>query len=241
MPVKWYGSLLLIVLVGVVSIVYSRYERQHPVAGTPPIIGSKWYAAFAVDVCGIVQPNLAVNPNSAANPGIHTNGDGVIRIEPTKASDAGDNATLARFVADYPTFGLTSSSLTIPGERARTNGQTCPKQTPDVGRPGTIQIKVWPSAQAPGVDQPTTTTDPAGVKLVNGQLITVAFVPSGAAIPKPSPTAIAAMQQAVSQVGARTTLPATISTTTLPRSVTPSTVPPITSTTKSTGGAQPSK
>ena len=35
MPVQWYGSLVLIVLVGVVAIVYSRYEDQHP-DGRPP-------------------------------------------------------------------------------------------------------------------------------------------------------------------------------------------------------------
>src|SRR5579863_3465178 len=144
MPVKWYGSLLLIVLIGVASVVYSRYERQNPVAGTPPAIGTHWYAAFAVDVCGTVQPNLPTNPNSTTNPGIHTDGDGVIRIEPTKAADAGNNATLARFVADYPKFALTATSLTIPGEKAHTNGQKCAKGTPDAGKVGRVQIKMWP-------------------------------------------------------------------------------------------------
>jgi hypothetical protein len=229
MPVKWYGTLVLIVLVGVVSIVYSRYEAENPSAGTPPTVGSHWYASLAVDVCGTVQPDLATNPNSTSNPGIHTDGDGVIRIEPTKAADAGNNATLSRFVTDYPKFGLTSTSLTIPGEKALKNGEKCPKQTPDVGKTGEVQIKVWPSATAPGVNNPTTTTDPTSVKLADGQLITVAFLPSGSTIPKPSATTITTMLQAISTAGSTTTTAPLTATTTTPTSAT--TTAPLTATT----------
>ncbi|MGH9016311.1 MAG: hypothetical protein ACRDY1_01065 [Acidimicrobiales bacterium] len=261
MPVKWYGTLALIVVIGVLAIVYSRYEREHPGAsGPPPTIGQHWYAALAVDICGNVQPDLAANPNSTSNPGIHTDGDGVIRIEPTKAADAGNNATLARFVADYPKFGLTSTSLTVPGEKARTNGEKCPKGTPDSGKAGTVAIKMWPSSTAPGVNQPVTTTDASGLKLADGQLITIGFVPAGTALPKPSATTITTMVQAISDngttttsapIGTSTTVPASSSTTaassstTAPASTT--TTAPATTTTvasKSTttsAGGQPSR
>jgi len=251
MPVKWYGSLFLIILLGVVFIVYSRYERQHPAAGTPPVAGTThWYASFAIDICGNVQPNLPTNPNTTSNPGIHTDGDGVIRIEPTKPIDAGNNATLSRFVSEYPKFDLTPTSLTIPGEKPRTNGEKCPGLTPDAGKPGTVQIKVWPSSTAPGVNQPTTTSDASGVKLVDGQLITVAFLPSGSNIPKPGAATITTMLQAISQAGttattsplrASTIPPLSATTTTTPNSATTSTVAPTTSTTNSTTGGQPSK
>jgi hypothetical protein len=234
-PVKWYGSLFLIVLLGVVFIIYSRYERQHPVAGTAPAVGTKWYAAFDVDVCGTVQPDLATNPNSAVNPGLHTNGDGVLRIEPTKAADAGNNATLARFVADYPKFGLSSSSLTIPGGKTYKNGQKCPTGTKDAGKAGKVQIKVWAGATAPAVNETSTSSDPSGIKLANGQLITVAFVPTGANIPKPGTTAIAAMQQAVSQAGQTTTTTGA----TVPVS-TPATTAPVTGSTTATTAASTS-
>src|SRR5580700_9791258 len=171
MPIKWYGSLFFIVLLGVVAIVYSRYERQHPVAGTAPTTGTHWYAAFAVDICGKIQPDLATNPNSSSNPGIHTNGDGVIRVEPTKAADAGNNATLSRFVSEYPKFALSATSLTVPGQKALTDGEKCPKQTPDAGKAGEVAIKQWPSSTPPGVDSPTTTNDAAGIKFVDGQMI----------------------------------------------------------------------
>jgi hypothetical protein len=242
MPVKWYGTLFLIVLVGVVSIVYSRYERENPTSGTPPTVGNThWYASLAVDVCGTVQPDLPTNPNSTSNPGIHTDGDGVIRIEPTKAADAGNNATLSRFVTDYPKFGLTSTSITIPGEKALKNGDKCPKQTPDAGKSGQVQIKVWPSAQPPGVNHPTTTTDPSSVKLADGQLITVAFLPSGSNLPKPSATTITTMLQSISTAGSTTTtapLTATTTTPTTATTTTTSTVASTTTTTKAAGGGQ---
>jgi hypothetical protein len=203
MPMKWYGTLFLIVLVGVVSILYSRYEDQHPSVGTEPTVNNThWYASLAIDICGTVQPNLATNPNASSNPGIHTDGDGVIRIEPKKAADAGNNATLARFVADYPKFGLTSSSITIPGEKTRTNGQVCPKLTPDAGKKAKVLIKVWPSYEAPAVNHPTTTDDAASIKLASGQLITIGFVPAGTKLPKPSATTISTMLQSISTAGA---------------------------------------
>jgi hypothetical protein len=233
MPVKWYGSLFLILLVGVLAVVYSRYEDQNPSQGNQPTVNnSHWYAAFALDVCGTIQPNLPTNPNSAANPGIHTDGDGVIRIEPTKAADAGDNATLARFVADYPKFGLTPTSLTVPGEKALKNGATCPAKSPDAGKAGKVQIKVWPSSTAPGVNSPTTTSDASTIKLATGQLITVGFVPAGTSLPKPSATTITTMLQSISTAGVTTTttVPATA---TIP-STASTTVPSSSSTTAAT-------
>jgi hypothetical protein len=220
-----------------VFIAYSRYERLHPSAATPPAVGTHWYAAFAVDICGNVQPDLAGNPNSASNPGLHTLGDGVIRVEPTTSADAGNNATLARFVADYPGFGLTPTTLTLPGEKARTDGQKCPRQTPDAGKRGQVLIKVWPSSTAPGVNNPTTTTDPTSVKLAppDGQLITIGFVPAGTSLPKPNATAITAMLQDISTAATPTTT-APLTTTTVPVTTTTpattTTTPATTTTTK---------
>src|SRR3974390_533246 len=86
-PMKWYLSPVLIVLLGVALVAYSRYERQHP-STTPPAIGTVWFAAIAWDVCGTVQPDLP-DPNLARTPGISTPGLGVIAIAPATAQDAG--------------------------------------------------------------------------------------------------------------------------------------------------------
>jgi hypothetical protein len=226
-PMKWYMSLVLIVLLGVALVAYSRYERQHPTT-TPPAIGTVWFAAIAWDVCGTVQPDLPQNPNLATNPGIATPGLGVISIAPTKAKDAGANATLGRFVDGYPKLVLTPNALRLPGKSTHHNGETCASGTPDAGKKGTVQVKVWPNFTATGS---LFAGDPGSLKLANAQLVTVAFVPSGSSIPKPSSKSIAAMQQAISSSSqnqsstvppttapsaSTTTVPGTASTTTAP-------------------------
>ena len=233
MPMKWYGSLVMICLLGVAAVVYSRYERQHPVAGPAPAVGTTWNAALAFDVCGTLEPSLPANTNITAGsvPGIRTDGTGVVRIAPTKAADAGNNATLARFVALYPKLTLTPSTLQLPGAHRYGNGQTCPTGTPDSGRRGAVQIKVWSNFTGPGSQHPVTATSPAAVKFADGQLITVAFVPSGASVPKPSSQTILALLQARSGRSSPST-PSTVPSVTTP--TTPVTIPPTTATTAPT-------
>src|SRR5579862_3078152 len=234
MPMRWYGSLVLIVLLGLALVVYSRYERQHPTAGTAPTIGTHWFAALALDVCGTVQPNLAANPNEAtASPGIHTAGDGVIEISPAKAADAGNNATLGRFVALYPGLQLTGTSFKLPGKTAHVDGQRCPAGTPDAGKVGRVQVKVWPSFAPPGSNHPFQPSDPSALKLADGQLITVAFVPSGASIPKPPASVITTLLQDRSAASTPTTTTPVPVVTTIPTPTT--TVPQGTTTTSASG------
>jgi hypothetical protein len=199
-PINWYLSLVLITILGVASVVYSRYERQHPsssaASSSAPAIGTHWLAAFDFDVCGKVQPNPPTNPN-LATAGIHTRGDGLIHISPTKASDAGANATLGRFVQLYPRMQLSSTSLRYPGGRLYRNGDTCPKGTPDAGKRGKVDVKVW---STPTSSQATFVSgDPAALRLKNGQLITMAFLPKGASVPKPSAQSITALLQGMSK------------------------------------------
>lgn len=209
-PVRWYSALVLIVLLGVALIAYSRYERQHPSAGSQPTVGSHWFAALAFDICGTTQANLPANPNeAAAAPGLHTAGDGVIEISPTKSSDAGANATLGRFVTLYPKLGLSPTSLRLPGKATHHNGQTCPSGTPDAGKKAEVRVKVWPSFT--GSANAFVPSDPTTLKLADGQLITVAFVPSKASIPKPPAAVVSAMLQdratAAQNSSSSTTLP----------------------------------
>lgn len=226
MPVRWYSSLVLICLLGVALITYSRYERQHPAASTPPAIGSHWYQALSFDVCGTLQPNLPANPTTAgAPPGIRTDGDGVIRVAPTTAADAGANATLARFVTLYRGLELTASTLKLPGKAALVNGKACTTGA-DAGKKGSVQIKVWPSFT--GSNTPTIYHDPASVKLADGQLITVAFVPEGASIPKPN-SIVALLNDRAASANPSTTTPSV----TAPTSPTP-TLSPTTAATSTT-------
>lgn len=229
-PMRWYTSLVLIVLVGVALIVYSRYERQHPAASTQPAIGTNWFVALAVDICGNIQPNLPSNPNEATSaPGLHTAGDGVIQVSPAKASDAGNNATLGRFVQEYPGLALSPTSVKVPGASTYRNGQSCPSGTPDAGRKATLQVKVWPSFAPPGSTHPFVPSDPTTLKLEDGQLVTIAFVPAGAPVPKPPQGVITTMLQDRASTGSGAT------TTTTPLVPAPSSIPGSPTTTPSSG------
>jgi len=231
MPVKWYSSLVMICLLGVALVVYSRYERQHPAPAVPPAIGAHWFEALGFDVCGTVQPNLPGNPNAsvAPIPGIRTDGDGVIQVAPTTTKDSGNNATLARFVALYPRLVLTPSAVQIPGKPKYVNGQTCPAGSPDAGKRGQVEIKMWPSFTPPGSDHPVVVRDPGAIKLADEQLITVAFLPSAASVPKPS--SITAML--TDRSGSATSTSSTVAPPVTPTSV------PTTATTATTATTKP--
>jgi hypothetical protein len=242
-PVKWYLSLFFIVVLGIVSVVYSRYERQHPVAAAQPAVGTKSYSALAFDVCGTTAADLPANPNQAsAAPEIQTQGDGVIYTEPTKSAYAGTNATLARFVSLYPGLELTSSKLRLPGKLTLTDGYKCPTGSPDQGRPGNVVIDVWSSFSGSGAEHPVTYTDPTAVHLANGQLISVAFVPTGSSVPKPNSQTITTLLNLI-EAGASstsTTLAVTAPTTVTPTTVSPTTVTPTTVATKPSPTTTPS-
>jgi hypothetical protein len=201
-PVKWYTSLVLIAILGVALVWYSRYEKENPSAATQPAVGTQWFDAFAVDICGTVEPNLPANPavKRGPGPGLTTDADGVIHIDPKTSAEAGDNATLGRFVHDYPGLVLTSSSLRYPGQRSagltvdRTfkNGEVCPKGTKNAGKAGQVEVDLWPT---PTSTSPERLADPTGYKLGDEQELTLAFLPSGASVPRPPGSAVTAMLQ----------------------------------------------
>jgi hypothetical protein len=193
--VGFYATLVLIVLLGVASVGFSRYQVQHPPKPTPPTVHDHWHEAYAIDICGKIQPNLPQNPNLQVA-GIHTHGKGVIHVEPFSVANPGPfeghNATLGRFVRSYPGLTLTSSELGYPKKRTWHNGDRCGT------KPGRVQVKVWNSlADTTG----HTVANPDKLLLENGQLITVAFVPAGAPIPRPPHAAVKALLAAMGSTG----------------------------------------
>ena len=226
MPVNWYAGLAIIIVVGIASIVFARYQYQNPTSNssTPPTVGTTWYAGSAFDVCGTQQPALAANATSAKSSGFYTTGQGVITISPTKASQAGTNATLSAFVDHYPKLVVTQNEVQLPGETAYTNGNLCPKGTPDAGKKGEVQVVYWSNALAQNVKPVTVSGDPGTLLFTQNQLITIAFVPSGTKVPKPSGTVVSALLKASLQTSTATTTPS-VSTSSLPTGSTVVTTP----------------
>jgi hypothetical protein len=185
-----------------------------------------WHAALGIDVCGKLQPNLPASTNTTKT-GLTSNGNGVLTIAPKNSSESGANATLGTFVSRYKGLELSASSLRYPGKTLYTNGDVCPKGTPDAGKPGVVIVDSWPNFSSNGKGTETS-GDPQDLLFANGQLITMAFVPATADVPKPPATAITALITAL-QSSISTTTTTTPGATVSPTS---STVAPTTPTTQ---------
>ena len=228
-PVNWYASLVLIVLLGLGLIAYSRYERTHSTASSagPPTVGTVWHAALGIDICGKIEPNLPASPTSSTG-GFTTDGTGVVTVAPTTASQAGGNAVLGKFVSGVHGLVLTPNSLGYPGQGTHTDGQQCPKGTPDAGKTGVVSVVQW--ANFTVKKGSSVAGDPRQLRFSDGQMITLAFLPTSVSVPKPPASTITALIKATeSSSTTATTVPVTPSTAVTP--ATTATTAPATKTT----------
>jgi hypothetical protein len=207
MPVNWYASLAIICIVGLLLIGFSRYQRTHQTSSSagPPTTRQQWHAALGIDICGTFQPDLPASTNTTKT-GLVANGNGVLTIAPKNSSESGSNATLGRFVSGYQGLQLTASTLQYPGKPTSSNGDVCPKGTPDAGKPGVVVVDSWPNFTSKGKGTETS-GPPQDLRFADSQLITMAFIPATAPIPKPPAQAITNLITAVTQGTTTSTLP----------------------------------
>ena len=169
----WPAAIVVLVALGVTLVVISRGTDE--ASAEAPTFGDHWHAAYGVYTCDEFAGSLA-DQNGDAN-GIHSHEDGLIHIHPSSSQATGDNATLSVF-AEEVGLGLEDDRLEIPGGDTFVEGEDeCG------GEPGIVQLAVWddPSDETPEI----VTEDVAGLKLGENQLITIAFAPEGADLPKP--------------------------------------------------------
>ena len=238
-PIGWYSLLLAVCVIGLGLIVFSRHERQQSATNasttttttqantTPPLLTDHWQVALSVDVCGQVV-NL---PRSAdQSSGIITTGNGVVDIEPERAGAEaaqfeGAKATLAKFLTSED-VKLTASTLTLPKSLGKLAG-TYDASRKCGSKPGQLQVLIWPS---PTSTTPFATTNPVGIGYANGELFSLAFVPKGATVAKP--TAAKLVAAFLKSETTTTTTSTSTTTTTLAHGATTTTKPVSTTTTK---------
>lgn len=240
MPVNWYAALVIIVIIGVASIAFAKYDYNKVPTVVEPAVGTSWHAGLAFDVCGTMEPAIPASPSTAT--GLTTTGSGVILIEPKTSGEAGNNATLGKFASGYTGLTLTNTELKLPssGATAYTNGQKCAAGTPDAGKVGVVQARSWVISTTTGKNHEevetggATTLEPADLKFADRQLITTGFVPKGTKMPKPPASVITGLVTALSSGAApvTTTTTAPSATTTTAAGVTTTTSAPATTTTK---------
>lgn len=242
-PGNYYGALVVIVVLGLASTVFARYDYQHPASaasGSPPRIGTTWYAALSIEVCGKSQPFLAANPSGTG--GFTVQPADVIRIKPVSAADSGDHATLSQFAAEYPGLIASSTELAIPSATGAAttlrNGQACPSTSKYPGQTGKISYAYWTFGQS----KPIVTTNPASIKFSQYLHVTMAFNPTGVTPAAPQQVTVNAMTLDATTPATTTTSPVLSTTTTVKGAATTTTVAtpttaPTTTTSKTTTSA----
>lgn len=171
-PIVWYAAIVVVVLLGVSGIVFSRAERREELAagadGSAPVANvDHWHAAYGIYLCDSFAPKIT---NERDPKGIHTHADGIIHIHPFVRSAAGKNATLGVF-ADAVDMTLEDGELEVPGGTSYKSGDTkCGDET------GIVQVKVNDEVITENVDK---------IRLKDQDLVTIAFAPKGAELPAP--------------------------------------------------------
>ncbi|HEY5111406.1 MAG TPA: hypothetical protein VII67_03650 [Acidimicrobiales bacterium] len=225
-PGNFYGALALIVVVGLLLVVFSRYEYQNPVkkhsSALAPKVGSVLYAGFSIRACGTTLPFIASDPKYTG--GFIVEPADVIRVSPVSPLDAGAKATLAQFATEYKGLIATSTELAVPNAKGAAdaattykNGETCPATSKDAGKKGHVVYAYWTTV---GQKTPTLTTNPATIHFSKELRVTLAFEPKGVTPSGPS-------SATVNEMFLQSTTPTT--TTTLPVATT--TIAPATTTT----------
>ncbi len=210
-PLNYYGALVVIAVLGLASVVLSRYDYQHPstsqASGTPPTIGTTWFAGLSMDICGVNQALLPADPTYKG--GFQLDKNDVIRIAPVSAADSGNHATVGQFANEYPGLIASSTELALPLKNGMPtaattyrNGLLCPAGSPFAKKAGTIEYAYWTSF---GQSAPTITTNPSSIKFTNQMEITLAFLPKGAVPARPGAATVTDMVQANAAAATATT------------------------------------
>jgi cell division septation protein DedD len=238
MPINWYAALVVIVLVGLASVALAKYNYNRTAPAVEPTTNTTWHAALAFDICGTMEPALPASP-AGGTTGLTSAGSGVLVVAPRSDSEAGANATLGKFASGYTGLTLTNTTVQYPKGVLYQNPQRCAKGTPDAGKVGELRARWWVlSTQSAKNGQPQltgglNTVQPADLKFVNRQVVTVFYGPDNATIPQPPSSTVKALQQTLAgnaPVATTTTVPGT-TTTSQPASSTTTTKPAASTTT----------
>ena len=235
-PVNYYGIVAVIVILGLSSVVYARYAYQHPhkAVVVQPAIGTKWFVSLATEVCGEAQPFFTSDPTYVGGNIVEANN--VLQVDPTVKSEAGKNATLAKFASEFAGLSISPTKLALPNSvgvatkaTTYTNGETCPSTSKYKGEKGVVKIAYWKNLAQ---NTPTITTNAASVHFNQAMRVTLAFDPVGVTPVAPTSSTVATMMGYETNPPSSTTTTTAVTTTSIVKKVTITTsTTPATSTT----------
>ncbi|MBM3674070.1 MAG: hypothetical protein FJW88_03795 [Actinobacteria bacterium] len=178
----WSFVIAGVVVVGVAGVVLTKMGSD--TAEASPKIGDHWHAYLGVDVCGTWLGNAPEFSYRAGQGGVraglHSHGDGLMHMHPHASDEAGENATVGRYL-EFNGWGVSSDALQVWDGTEHTTGQSCGEGVDAkeaevqwvVGEPG----KPWPTKARTG--------DPADYRPQNGEIVAIYFLPKGEKLEKP--------------------------------------------------------
>ncbi len=169
-PVLWYGTLLLVLLLGVGLTAFSRDSRMEELGSPdskeePRANDTHWHVAMGVRVC---DRWLDPATDQADPKGVHSHGDGIIHVHPFVASAAGKRATLQRY-AEAVKGDLEANRFSWPvgdGKKKET------KETGDKCGDQEGEVKAFYNGQPHE-------GDPGEIRFTDRGKLVLAFVPKG--------------------------------------------------------------
>lgn len=234
----WVIASIVVVLVGA-ALVFASYKDNHDevtaAQNNPPVANKDhWHAYLGVNICGTWEPPIpkfegrdgSMTPSPQA--GIHSHADYLIHDHPFANDEAGDNATLGRYL-EYAQSSVSETSIELwdqwipPSGVSKSNGDKCPGSD----KPGKLYWKVAPTDD-PWPDKPKS-GNPSDWKIEDQHIVALYFVTEGSPLEQP-PGAVDGLKN-ISDVN-----PADTTTTTTP-GASSTTVAPETSSTTAAGSA----
>lgn len=232
-PAFYYIVLSAIVVIGLIAVGYSRYERFQAAnaASIYPVDGTTAYFGLGEEACGAALPALGSGPVPDSPYTVLE--DNVIEADATSAATSGRNINIGGFLAKVPGLVMTTQEMKIPitvGSKVNFKtykaGVACPKGTKYAGKLAYPEVAYWTSVAQP---RPSISNDPSAILLSQFMLVTLSYEPKGVYPSAPTKTTIDYLESLNAQNSTTTTTVAGQTSTTLP--VTTTTSAPTTTTT----------
>jgi hypothetical protein len=140
---------------------------------TDPEVGAHIHAALGITVCGLPvenAPEFEFQEGTETKAGLHSHGDGLLHIHPFVEDESGDEATVGRFM-EYGGWEADEDHLALWDGLEVTSGDQCPD-----GRTASVRWAVNGEEQD---------GNPSDYKPDDQDVISIAFLADGDAIPGP--------------------------------------------------------
>jgi hypothetical protein len=174
---KGFGTYFFTAVIAIAVLVAAWQLYESFTKDEDPKVGDHIHAALGISVCGFPAENApefefkaGEGEGENAKAGLHSHGDGLLHIHPFTEDEAGENATVGLFM-EYAGFDVGDDHLTLWDDLNVSNGDPCPD-----GRPGNVRWSVNGEEQD---------GNPADYKPDDQDVIEIAFLPDGDAIPQP--------------------------------------------------------